>query len=66
MEHGHDGLFIPQYYNSYLPLNSASQIKSARSVTYDDIGNIIPIVKRDNFHNLDIRYKQGGKIKSIF
>lgn len=37
-------------------------IKSSAIITYDDFGRIIPIVKRDNFHNPDIRYKQGGKI----
>lgn len=37
-------------------------IKSSAIITRDDFGRIIPIVKRDNFHNPDIRYKQGGNI----
>lgn len=32
------------------------QIKSARTITYDDKGNFIPLSKRDNFTNPDIRY----------
>lgn len=32
------------------------QIKSADAITYDDAGNIIPLSKRDNFSNPDIRY----------
>lgn len=32
------------------------QIKSARSITYDDSGKIIPLSKRDNFTNPDIRF----------
>ena len=42
----------------------ANQIKSTNVVTYDNNGNLIPIVKRDNFHNPDIRYKQGGILKA--
>lgn len=38
--------------------------KSKAAVTYDDLGNIIPLSKRDNFSNLDMRYKNGGKLKS--
>lgn len=32
------------------------QIKSADAVTYDDNGKIIPLSKRDNFNNPDLRY----------
>lgn len=38
-------------------------IKLADPITRTNTGEIIPIVKRDNFHNPDIRYKQGGKVK---
>lgn len=38
-------------------------IKFSKMMTYDDNGNLIPIVKRDNFRNLDMRYKQGGILK---
>lgn len=60
---GFDGVFVPRYHNTYLPTNSASQIKSADPITWNGKGEIIPIVKRDNFHNPDIRYKQGGILK---
>ena len=62
MKLGYDGLYIPQYYDSYGAFVSPSQFKSAEPITRTDIGEIIPIVKRDNFHNLDRRYKKGGKI----
>ena len=39
-------------------------IKFSKIMTYDDNGNLIPIVKRDNSHNLDMRYKQGGILKA--
>lgn len=41
----------------------ANQIKLADPITRTNDGKIIPIVKRDNFHNPDLRYKQGGIIK---
>lgn len=63
MQLGYDGLYIPQYYDSYGAFVSPSQFKSAEPITRTDLGEIIPIVKRDNFHNLDRRYKQGGIIK---
>ena len=62
MKLGYDGLYIPQYYDSYGVFVSPSQFKSAEPITRTDTGEIIPIVKRDNFHNLDRRFKQGGKI----
>ena len=34
----------------------SEQIKLATPITYDDNGNIIPLSKRDNFNNPDIRY----------
>lgn len=42
----------------------SSQIKSANGITYDNNGKLIPIVKRDNFKNQDIRYQQGGKLNN--
>lgn len=63
MELGYDGLYIPQYYDSYGVFVSPSQFKSADPITWNGKGEIIPIVKRDNFRNLDTRYQQGGKIK---
>lgn len=35
---------------------SSKQIKLADAITYDDEGKIIPISKRDDFNNPDIRY----------
>ena len=37
----------------------SSQIKSAEPVTYDDNGNVIPLSKRFNLSNDDIRYRTG-------
>ena len=39
-----------------LMVPNSNQIKSAKAVTYDDAGNIIPLSKRDNFNISDIRY----------
>ena len=57
------------------PLNQSSgmefgvlrrnQFKLTNPITRTKTGEIIPIVKRDNFHNPDIRYKQGGILKQI-
>ena len=38
--------------------NPESQIKSADPVTYDDSGNVIPLSKRFDTNNNDIRYQQ--------
>lgn len=62
MKLGYDGLYIPQYYDSYGAFVSPSQFKSADPITWDGKGEIIPIVKRDNFRNLDTRYQNGGKL----
>jgi hypothetical protein len=62
MKLGYDGLYVPQYYDSYGVFISPSQFKSADPITWDGKGNIIPIVKRDNFRNLDTRYNNGGKL----
>ena len=32
------------------------QVKSAKAMTFDDNGNLIPLSKRDNFNNPDMRY----------
>lgn len=61
---GYDGVHVPRYHNTYLPTKSATQIKSAEPITWNGNGEIISIVKRDNFHNLDRRYKQGGILKA--
>lgn len=45
-------------------MRNPKHIKLANVVTYDNNGNIIPISQRDNFLINDIRYKQGGSIKS--
>lgn len=37
-------------------MKNNTQMKLANSITYDDAGNMIPISKRDNFSNPDIRY----------
>lgn len=41
----------------------ANQIKLANPIIRTNTGEIVPIVKRDNFRNPDIRYKQGGILK---
>lgn len=41
------------------------QIKRSAAITYDTNGNIIPISKRDNFHNPDINFKEGGTINKF-
>ena len=40
---------------------SPSQIKSADPVTYDDNGNVIPLRKRFDSSNNDIRYQRRGR-----
>ena len=39
-----------------LVVPNSTQIKSTAPITYDDAGNIIPLSKRDDFTNPDIRY----------
>jgi hypothetical protein len=48
---------------SEVVVGKPSQIKSARTLTYDDEGILIPLSKRDNFSINDFRYKYGGFIK---
>ena len=77
---GHDAVLIDNVvdYGFYTPASYPRQpftdyvfkpghVKLKDAVVEDGLFfEPIPIVKRDNFHNPDIRYKQGGKIKSIF
>ena len=48
--------------NEFL-IGHPEQIKLSDAMTFNDKGILIPIVKRDNFHNPDMRYKQGGILK---
>ena len=66
--YGFDGI---EYKNNAEDVGSISrglikptQIKLADPVTKTNTDEIIPIVKRDNFHNPDIRYKHGGILKA--
>lgn len=64
----HDGAIIKNITELDTPITdyvtfSSNQVKLSDVITYDSNGKIIPLVKRDNFHNPDIRYKQGGKLK---
>ena len=40
-----------------------NQVKLSNVITYDDYGNMIPIVKRHNYHIKDMRFKHGGIIE---
>jgi hypothetical protein len=42
-----------------------TQLKSADPVTYDDNGNVIPLSKRFNESNKDIRYKSRSTVTSV-
>lgn len=42
--------------NDVYMVNSASKLKLADPITYDDYGQIIPLSKRDNFNIADFRY----------
>ena len=53
--------YVPGKYDYAVPFNT--QMKLTDPITYNK-GEIIPIVKRDNFHNPDIRHKQGGILKA--
>jgi hypothetical protein len=46
--------------SSELVVQSASQIKSADPVTYDDNGNVIPLSQRFDLTKQDIRYSKAG------
>lgn len=37
-------------------VNSPNSLKLANAITYDDVGNIIPLSQRDNFNIKDFRY----------
>ena len=69
---GYDGVIIDnvtdygkhwgdKYINFNIPnqvviTNDKNKLKLADAITYDDNGNIIPLSKRDNFNNPDMRY----------
>ena len=57
---GYDGISIREDGRPSVAVFSPSQIKSADPVTYDDAGNVIPLSKRFNEHNPDIRYSISG------
>ena len=49
------------YYGAkHYRFRNANQAKLANPFTVDDNNNLISILKRDNFLNPDIRYKNGG------
>ena len=58
-----DGIVIN--WTNYIPeiVTLPERVKTTSAITYDDLGNIIPLSKRDNFKINDIRYKSGGNIK---
>lgn len=64
-----DGIFFklnnPIQTNEFL-IGHPEQIKLSDAMTFNDNGTLISIVKRDNFHNPDVRYKQGGNLKIKF
>lgn len=62
---GYDGIRSANLLGKRAEINlfDPNNYKSKAAVTYDDLGNIIPLSKRDNFSNLDMRYKNGGKLK---
>ena len=53
--------YVPGKYDYAVPFNT--QMKLTDPITHNK-GEIIPIVKRDNFHNSDMRYEQGGILKA--
>lgn len=61
-QNGYDGLHLGRILNNIMGKRPEtvvfknSQIKSARPITYDDRGKIIPLSKRDDFNNPDIRF----------
>lgn len=73
---GHDAVIIENVvdYGYYTPIDHPrtpftdyvfrpGNVKLKDAIVRDGLfDEVIPIVKRDNFHNPDIRYKQGGKI----
>ncbi len=69
LEKGNDAVFINNVEDANAKDNwaineiifrNANQAKLANPFTVDDNNNLIPILKRDNFLNPDIRYKNGG------
>lgn len=64
---GHDG-FVRTENGEWYEVNAfyPSQIKSAETVTYDDNGEIIPLSKRFNMENADIRFSISNNNQRIF
>lgn len=71
-EKGNDAVFINNVEDANAKDNwaineiifrNANQAKLANPFTVDDNNNLISILKRDNFLNPDIRYKNGGFLK---
>ena len=68
-----DGIIDPEFTlrhetlsgNQYVAFKP-SQIKSADPVTYDDAGNVIPLSKRFNPENADIRFRTSNNNQAIF
>lgn len=57
LEKGYDSLVVQHGANNYeVVVFDNAKIKSADPVTYDDAGNVIPLSKRFNAENNDIRY----------
>ena len=58
-----DGVVVN--WTNYKPeiITLPERVKTTSAITYDDLGNIIPLSKRDNFKLNDIRYKSGGNMK---
>lgn len=50
--------FYPEQdlYHTVYQINKTSNLKLSDAITYDDKGKIIPLSKRDNWNNPDIRY----------
>jgi len=68
---GHDKPMIPEgIYKNWIPskgteylVRNPNYVKSAKLVTYDDNGEMIPLSKRHNFTINDRRFNKGGKLK---
>lgn len=53
---GYSGFTLPSSKMPEHVVFKSNQLKLSDPITYDDSGNIIPLSKRDNFNNPDIRY----------
>jgi len=59
-ELGYDGTYVEESFGSSIFVPDSNQIKSADPVTYDDQGNVIPLSKRFDKRQDDIRYALAG------